>query len=84
MAVQWFLANTYPSFWHSFVAILAGLVAYAVFGRVYTRYWYLKDIPGPKSAAFTRLWLVRAYGSTNAVQKFVEANKTYGKLTTQT
>ncbi len=39
----------------------------------------LSNIPGPKWAARTRLWLVKTLASGESAERFVEINKKYGE-----
>ncbi|MCJ1258853.1 hypothetical protein MMC24_006687 [Lignoscripta atroalba] len=40
----------------------------------------LSDIPGPRWAAFSRLWLVKTLASGDSAVRFVEVNSQYGRL----
>ena len=40
----------------------------------------LNHIPGPRFAAFSRLWLVRVLGKGDSASKFVNVSKEYGRL----
>lgn len=49
-----------------------------------TRYFHLNTIPGPRFAAFTRLWLCKIIASGDSAKKFVDINKEFGTLTSNT
>ena len=38
----------------------------------------LSNIPGPKWASWTRLWLVKVLASGDSAQKFLDINRQYG------
>ena len=69
---------SYTSTWTA-LRLLLLIPLCSLVSKLYTIHFHLSDIPGPKWAAFTRLWLVRLYASRNAVDEFDEVNKKYGR-----
>jgi hypothetical protein len=63
---------------------LSYVIALVVFSRIsqllYRRFFKLREFTGPALAAYTRLWLARAYSSEKANEIFSELNKTYGSF----
>jgi hypothetical protein len=67
----------------SAILIAAGvaLVVYAA-ARTIQQYLALNDFDGPKIAAFTRLWLLRANSSGEMNKAFTRINDQYGECRT--
>ncbi|KAI1984421.1 hypothetical protein LOZ51_006664 [Ophidiomyces ophidiicola] len=58
-----------------FFAILIGVIYIAI-----ASYSHLSAFPGPRWAAFTRLWLCKTIASGDSARRFVEINQKYGSL----
>lgn len=56
-------------------------VTYYVAVTFYVRFRYLRFIPGPKWAGYSRLWLLRTLASGDSAWRFLEVNKKYGRST---
>ena len=63
--------------WFTLYSVVAVIITIASFVLPILR---LKHIPGPWWAAPSRAWLVRVLASGDAVEKFDQVNKEYGKL----
>ena len=46
---------------------------------IYLQRGTLSSVPGPKWAAWTRLWIVKTLASGESAERFVKVNKNYGK-----
>ncbi|KAL9078129.1 MAG: hypothetical protein Q9157_002956 [Trypethelium eluteriae] len=56
------------------------LLVYAIFRRVFIRFFHLSNFAGPKLAGYTRYWLIKTYASKDSANIFLDANKHFGKL----
>lgn len=48
--------------------------------RIINRFSHLTEYPGPRVAAYTRLWICRVIASAKSAQIFVDVNKRYGSV----
>lgn len=58
---------------------LAGTVFHFVIWVFYSRFYHLRQFPGPPLGAYSRLWLLKAMRSEQSAEWFQEVNKKYGK-----
>lgn len=61
-------------------SVLGAVILSKILYNCYVGWFHLSDFPGPRPAAFTRLWIARAYAQKNAGQIFLEANQKYGSV----
>jgi hypothetical protein len=60
--------------------VIVSVLGLNVISALKTRYFHLNAIPGPRFAAFTRLWLCKVIASGDSAKKFVDINKEFGML----
>lgn len=48
-------------------------------GFIFSQLFPLRKFPGPRWAAYSRLWLSRVLASGRSAEQFVEINKEYGE-----
>ena len=61
-----------------FLWTIVAILSYNLTLTLYIRFFHLGDIPGPSTAAYTRLWLSRTIGSGHSHEIFTDVNKKYG------
>ncbi|TGO49558.1 hypothetical protein BOTNAR_0427g00040 [Botryotinia narcissicola] len=59
---------------------LVGYVLYFTIYVFYTRFYHLRQFPGPSLGAYSRLWLLKAMRSEQSAEWFQEVNNKYGSI----
>ena len=54
------------------------LFCYSVYRLVARRFFHLSGFPGPRWAAFSRIWLLRTLASEDSPSRYIEVNERYG------
>ena len=60
--------------------LIVSVLVLNVIAVLKTRYFHLSTIPGPRFAAFTRLWLCKVIASGDSAKTFVDINNEFGML----
>lgn len=63
----------------SLSVLFALALVFRIAQLLYRRFFHLRTFRGPALAAYTRLWLARAYSTEKVNDVFLELNKTYGR-----